>query len=381
VLVFRYLNREVLTNMLAVTFAVLLIIMSGQFVQRLDQAATGDIAANVLFQILLFRMPNFISLILPLGFFIGILLAYGRLYVESEMVVLSTSGMSPSRLLAYTSVPALLLMVLMGFNSLYLAPAGEANVERILGDPETKESFGVLLPGEFRAFNKDRQVAYVEALYSDKTRMKHVFLFSAQDIKPGEKFARVNLIVAESGKIVRNNLASDRYLELYNGYQYEGAPGIKDFKVAQFASYGVRISDHRSALVRSEERDAVPTAALFNSDKPRYQATLQWRLSLPLIIPVVALLALSLSRTNPRAGRYVKLFPAVLLYMAYLVSLQGARNAVEDQTLSPSIGLWPVHLLFFLLGLTMYYGQIWRFRLMPGVTDDKVSGPEGEPQP
>ncbi len=364
-LIFRYLTREILVNMLAVTFVVLLIIMSGRFVRHLDQAATGDIAAEVVFQILLFRMPNFIGLILPLGFFIGILLAYGRLYVESEMVVLSTSGMSPSRLLAYTSVPALLLMLYMGFNSIYLSPTGEAKVQKILADPETRESLGVLLPGEFRSFNSSRQVAYVESLYQDKTRMKTVFLSSAQDIKEGEEHPRVNLVVAESGRIVRENLASDRYLQLYNGYQYEGSPGLKDFQVAKFDTYGVRITDRRSALARSEERDAVPTAVLFRSDKPRYQATLQWRLSLPLIIPVVTLLALALSRTNPRQGRYAKLFPAVLIYMAYLVSLNGARGAIENENLSPAIGVWPVHVLFLLLGLVMYYGPYWWARVAP----------------
>ena len=364
-LVFRYLTREVLTNMFAVTLVVLLIIMSGRFVRYLDQAATGHIAAEVVFQMILFRMPNFISLILPLGFFIGILLAYGRLYVESEMVVLSTSGMSPSRLLGYTSVPAFFLMAFMALNSLYLAPTGEAEVQKILADPQTSESLGVLLPGEFRTFNDQRQVVYVENLYQDKTRMKTVFLSSAEETEPGERFPRVNLVLSETGRIVDKGPNVGRYLELYSGYQYEGAPGKNDYQVAQFDTYGVRISDRRGAMDRREEREAVPTAALFHSDKPGYQATLQWRLSLPIIIPVVSMLALSLSRTNPRAGRYVKLFPAVLLYMAYLVSLHGARDSIENESLSPGIGLWPVHVVFLLLGLLMYYGQNWWFRFAP----------------
>lgn len=283
-LVFRYLSREVLVNMLAVTFVVLLIIMSGRFVRHLDQAATGDIAANVVFLMILYRMPNFLSLILPLGFFIGILLAYGRLYVESEMVVLSTSGMSPTRLLGYTAMPALLLMCYMAYNALYLSPAGEAKVQKILADPETSESLGVLMPGQFRTFHDARQVIYVESLYRDRTRMKTVFLSSAQDLEEGARFPRVNMVLAESGRIVVKGPAADRYVELYDGYQFEGVPGANDYQVARFDTYGVRISDRRSSLARREERDAVPTAAQFRSDKPGYQATLQWRLSLPLII-------------------------------------------------------------------------------------------------
>ena len=138
-LIFRYLSRQVLVTMFAVTFVVLLMIMAGRFVRILDQAAMGDIAADVLFQIIFYRMPNLLVLILPLGFFLGILLAYGRLYTESEMVVLSTSGMSPSRLLAYNGVLSILLVVIMAVTSLYLAPTGEAKVQQILADPNLTE--------------------------------------------------------------------------------------------------------------------------------------------------------------------------------------------------------------------------------------------------
>ena len=53
-----------------------------------------------------FRIPGFLQLILPLGLFLGILLAYGRLYLESEMTVLSATSMSQKRLLGYTYGPA-----------------------------------------------------------------------------------------------------------------------------------------------------------------------------------------------------------------------------------------------------------------------------------
>ena len=365
-LIFSYLNREVLANMFAVTFLVLLIIMSSRFIFILDQAASGDIATDVLFKIIFFRMPNFISLILPLGFFIGVLLAYGRLYVESEMVVLSTSGMSPSRLLFYTAVPAFLLMLFMAFNALYLAPAGEDKVQKILADPKTKESLGVLIPGQFRSFNRNRQTVYVEQLNEDKTRMQTVFLSSVSKDANREKYPRVQLVLSESARIVLDETTGDKYIELYNGYNYDGAAGRNDYRVAQFDTYGVKISDQRSAVVRREERDAVPTIKLFGTDNPAYQATLQWRLSLPMIIPVVTMIALSLSRTTARQGRYVKLFPAIAIYMIYLVCLQFARGGIEQGTLSPLIGVWPVHLGFFLLGLVLYYGNnIWYRYLRP----------------
>jgi lipopolysaccharide export system permease protein len=86
----------------------------------------------VLFLIMGFRLPGFLQLILPLGLFLGILLAYGRLYLESEMTVLSATGMSQQRLLGMTMAPAALVALLVAWLSLSLAPLGVAQVQQII---------------------------------------------------------------------------------------------------------------------------------------------------------------------------------------------------------------------------------------------------------
>ena len=73
-IIFRYLAREVLITMTAVSASLLFIFMSGRFVKYLAEAAAGEISGDILFSIMLFRMPAFLELILPLGFFLGILL-------------------------------------------------------------------------------------------------------------------------------------------------------------------------------------------------------------------------------------------------------------------------------------------------------------------
>ena len=54
-----------------------------------------------------YRIPGFIELILPLGLFLGILLAYGRLYLDSEITVLNACGISEKKLLSSALMPAL----------------------------------------------------------------------------------------------------------------------------------------------------------------------------------------------------------------------------------------------------------------------------------
>ncbi len=126
-IIFRYLIRQIMVSMLAVSGILLLVFMSGRFIKYLADAAEGEIAAGVLFAIMGgYRFPpGFLELILPLGLFIGILLAYGRMYLESEMTVLFACGVSEKQLLAKTLLGALpVMLVVGGAMSLYISPWG-----------------------------------------------------------------------------------------------------------------------------------------------------------------------------------------------------------------------------------------------------------------
>ena len=94
----RYLMKEIFSALLAVTLVLLLIFLSNQLVRYLSYAASGKIAANIVLQLLGFEIPYLLALLLPLGLYLGIILAYGRLYVDSEMPVLNACGLGLKRL-------------------------------------------------------------------------------------------------------------------------------------------------------------------------------------------------------------------------------------------------------------------------------------------
>ncbi|ROS05251.1 lipopolysaccharide export system permease protein [Sinobacterium caligoides] len=337
--------------MVAVTSAVLLIIMSARFVRYLAEAAVGKLSGDVLLWIMFYRLPGFFELILPLGFFIAILLAYGRLYVESEMVVLTACGFSTNRLLVYTLIPALFIALVMSGISLYLSPMGMNKAQQILSDPKNKNGFGTLVPGRFQVAGSGR-VSYVEGLHNHKKDMDNVFMAQVVPRSKG-KAEEISLIFAKTGKIVEKE--DSRYLELGNGYRYVMKGNRLDYSSTGFERFGTRLDEAESVLEDSSELDALPTSALLASSSLAHSATLQWRISLSLIIPIVAIIALSLSKTNHRQGRYVKMLPAILIYLIYLLLLNAGRGAIEGGKLSPVYGLWVIHAAFLALGLAMLY--------------------------
>ncbi len=358
-IVFRYLSREVLVTLSAVSAVLLVIIMSGRFIKYLAQAAQGMLDPGVLLLIMAYRMPGFLQLILPLGLFLGILLAYGRLYLESEMSVLQASGVSAQRILLYTLAPALLVALLVGWLSLYMAPQGIHKVEQILNSQASLTEFDTLQPGRFQSMRGGSRVTYTEGLSEDRSELAGVFI-SEQQVGSGNRTRGISLLLAESG---RQELRADgsRYLILENGYRYDGTPGQADYRLIHYERYGVLLPKPE---IRAEvgEREALPSADLLNSDDPRDQAELQWRLSIPLLVFVVTVLAVPLAQVNPRQGRFLKLLPAILLYMLYLILLIAVRGQLEKGGLPLALGLWWVHGLFLAIGLLLLYWEPLQLR-------------------
>lgn len=359
-ILFRYLAAESLKTMIAVMVMLLAIIMSGRFIKYLAEVASGDLAPDVLFLVMFYRLPNFIEVIMPLSLFIAIMLAYGRMYVDSEVIVMRACGTGPTRLAVYTLVPALGVAAVVAAISLYASPMGVQAYERLLQKSETAQGLRAAVEGRFRLDESTGRVTYIEKLSRDSNEMRGVFMAEPVIAENGRPLVAV--VEADSGRFEVDPETGQRYLMLEDGSRYVGEPGKVDYQVANFERFGQWIRDEGGERYR-EEADAKSSAELLASDHPEDIAALQWRISLFLLVPVVALLALALSRTSHRAGRYGKMFPGFMLYMIYLVSLNAARDALTREVLPPVIGLWWLHGVFLALALMLLYGPQLRLRM------------------
>lgn len=348
-IIFRYLSREVLQTALAVTSVLLLIITSTHLIGYLADAAAGEIATSVVLQLVFNRIPLFLELLLPLGLFLGILISHGRLYLDSEMVVLQACGMSNWRLLTYTLGPGLLLALIVAFVSLYLTPAGMYKAKTIVAEQQNRTELDMVIPGAFQT-SKSGQVTYAREI-DEQGRL--VDLFINGRTRTGEPF----VLSAPTG-VQRFIDGQGRFLILENGYRYQGQPGEEVVEELGFGEYGVRLPDPQlSAPIR--HLDAIPTAELLSAtDAPRV-SRLHWRLSLPFLAIVVVFLAVPLAKTSPRRGRYAKLIPSILIYQLYVAALTGARSSVEQGDAGPWM-IWLVHLVALLLALSFTrFERLW----------------------
>ena len=347
--IFLYLFRQTFVSYIAVASLLLIIIISGRFVSYLADAATGRFAGDLVLSLILFKLPSFASLILPIGLFIGILLSYGQLYVDSEMVVIKACGISKVRLLAYVMGPAVLVMLMVGSLTLWLAPLGNQLFMKAWNDPDNFSGVGVLLPGNFQAIGRD-SIIYIRGINTDKTEMEEVFFVNTN------KGDLTSITRAQAGTI---NAKSYKYkqLVLERGEVLSFNPGKETLRLGSFAQMKYEIPRPKSSTIEVDivdDVEALSTINLISTGGRVHISELLWRLSLMLLVPFSSLIALSMSETSHRKGRYAKLLPAILLFIAYLGLMILCKNESDKGTLPPAIILLP-HLIFLGLGLFMYY--------------------------
>lgn len=364
-IIFRYITREILTTTFAVTAVLMLIITSARLIKYLADAAAGKIEPGAVFLILFYRIPGFLELLLPLGLFLGILLAIGRLCLDSEMAVLRATGFSTNRIIKSTLGATVVIMMLVSALSLWLSPIGFKEAETLLAQQQARSEFDLMTPGRFLTLS-GRSV-YAESVSAEKLEK----VFVTQRNKDGSP----TLLIAKEAHRDLNEETGQTFIVLNQGYRFDVTPGVPEATRTQYDEYGFLFQ--RPALsIEIRDVDAMSTRALWSGTDARETAALHWRVSLAFLVVIVTLLAVPLGFTNPRQGRFAKLIPAILLYLVYMSLLLSARSRLEEG--QPVWIFWGVHGIFLLVALSFIYGgSFWRkisqFLLLP-VTLRKVSG-------
>lgn len=364
----RYLFRETLETWAGVTGVLLLILLASRFAFYLGDAASGRLPGSAVFTLLGLSVVNYLTLIIPLGLFLAVMLAFGRLYRDSEMVALVACGVSVRDLYRPLLRLAGLLAVLLLVLALFVGPWAAEKSFLVRKHAEHEAEVAVFESGRFKSTRDGTAVYYAEKVDNATLSLDNVFVqrvdrvpVKAADGSVTQTMGdRVSVITARSGRQETDPETGTRRLVLRDGRRYTGVPGETGFSVIEFAEHGVVIDVADPNLV-SDDRRLRPTNDLIAEGSAKALAELNWRIGVPVSALVFALLALPLSRANPREGRFARLFAAILVYIIYSNLLGVVRLWLDRGKLAPEVGLWPVHLLFVAVAIALLVRQNgWR---------------------
>lgn len=346
----RYLCKELIQNFLATTLVLLLIVMSNKLVSLIAKAAMGEFAANALFKMMWLQLPELLAIILPIAFFLAVLLCFGKLFVDLEIPVMLACGVSWRFLtltVVYLSLP---IVVISAVLSLYVSPLCYQYRDLLLQEEGPMLLLQTVVPGRFHAFMHDRWVFYVADVNNDRTELRDIFIAEQPALALENKDWSV--LTARKGKVVLDGESGNTYVHLFEGKRYQGKPGDSDYGVIAFESYQRLIEETIPQRGLYYHR-SMPTKMLITNPMPSNVAELQWRLSVPITTLVLGLLAVPLSRVTPRKGRFSKLFVGILSAIVYFNLLTMAKRWVEAKVLPVSVGVWSVHILYIIFALIL----------------------------
>ena len=365
----RALLRELTTTTLAVAFIFVALFMVVSLVKILAKAAAGSFPAKFIFTMLGLQTVEILSLMLPLAFYIGLLITLGRWYQDNEMTVLAACGVGLTQLLRPVLLIAAGFAVVVTMLAFYLAPIATRLVAQIKQDDSSRYEAAAIIPGvfnEIQSGDKVREggVYYVENI-GPGGEMQKVFVAT-------RRLGRQGVVVAKTGREMTDVASGDRFLVLDNGVRYDGAPGQGDYRMIVFERYTIRV-ELPAPVLRHTSYHAMSTWQLFaernraaSAEQHRAaSAELHWRRSKPVALLLLTLFALVFAYTQPRRGRYASLFVAIVAYFVYSNLLGVADAMLKRGRVPEELGLWWVHGLFLMLGVYFFWRRANNLPLLP----------------
>ena len=357
----RYLFRETAQTCFVVTLVLLMILVTSQFADVIGDAASNKLPRDAVLLVMGLTSIQFLTILIPVGLFLSIMMSLARLYRDNEMAAMMACGVGPGTLYRPIMLFAVALALAAGYLALDVGPSAARRVQNIIQEFRERADLGMLEAGRFTGFADDSIVLYAESVTRDG-ELSGVF------VQRQYEDGKLEVIVADRAAQAISNRDDVRLLRFFDGKRYEGIPGSTQFRVLGFTEHGIPIELPAAESVRLEiASDSFRD--LLNADDPESLAELQWRVSVPVAILVLAILAVPLSKSRPREGRYGRVVAGILVYIMYVQLLGAGKVWVEQEEVPRWMGMWWVHALFLMAAMVLLwrqYGTGIRFRRTGG---------------
>jgi lipopolysaccharide export system permease protein len=275
-------------------------------------------------------------------------LAFGRLYHDSEMAAALACGAGPQYIYGPVALLAVVVAAGLAYLSLVLAPQATDRALSLRNAALHAGQFAPLVAGKFRTFGGAvNAVVYAQTVGRDGT-LGNVFV-------ERNRGPEVEMALAQRATHSVTADGQSHIFTLYDGERFEGVPGSAEFRIVRFAEHvvPVQVPEIHDVIRDLEARS---TTSLQHSPDRAERAEFEWRIAMPIMCLVLALLAVPLSRLKPRQGRYARIWIAVVIFFVYYNLAATGRTWIAHGSVPEVVGLWWTHAVVALLALAVIVG-------------------------
>lgn len=350
----RYILREVFASWFGVTAVLLVIVLTNQVGRVLERAAEQQYPRGVVFELILLGALQNLAVVVPIGLLLGIVLAFGRLYHESEMAAMQACGAGPARLYGPVLLLAGAITAVLAWLSLSAAPAAAQRMLTVRNEALRAGQFAPVAAGKFRTFGGGSTVVYAQGAQADGT-LERVFV-------QRQRAGRVEVALAQRASHAVSADGMVHTITLYDGERFEGVPGSRQFRIVKFRENVVPVRVPQAAAAAAGLQ-GVPTRRLLASTDRAERAELHWRIASPLMALLLAAIAVPLARLRPRQGRFARVGIAILVFFVYTNLASAGRVWITRGAIPEWVGLWWVHVAVALAAACIILAPGWIARL------------------
>lgn len=338
----RYLRREISVPFVAVSLVLASIFVTYSLTRFLIDAKAGLLRPLEVLQLTSLKALISLEVLLPLSLYLAVLIGLGRLYSDSEMYAMRSSGISEMRALRPIIGMAFLLAILIALFSLFVRPWAYGTSYEIKARAEAATEVDRIRPARFYSFDESGRTVFIKAISANGGELNEVFIST-------RKNGDLQVITSTTGELGYFTRPEYHQLTLHNATVYKQVVNGPDV-FAELGSFTIWIPAGDTAPVGYKAKSG-STFDLRSSKDLEDQAEFQWRLSTPISALLLALLAIPLSRSKPRQGRYARMLAALVIYAVYFNLLDVGRTWVE---LGTRQNIWWAPGLLGLLVLMLY---------------------------
>lgn len=340
----RYILREMLVPFLlglGIFTSILLII---RILKLVELVVNRGVPLSQMALIFSYILPAFLELTVPMALLLAILVAFGRLSADSEIIALRAAGVSLFRLLVPVALFAGGIAILTLWLSISARPWGNSHLRTGLYEIVKTRAIAGITPKVFNSEFKDL-VIYVDEVEPAGDRLRGILISDTRDA------AMRNTVYAESGRLVTDERRATLTLRLEHGGIYSTDQG-EGYQDTRFTTYDITL-DLNAALaqLRAREKDASEmtygelhaaiadkTARGERADVERVEAARKY--AIPFACLVFAAIGVPLGIQPSRSVHSRGFSLSLLLIFAYYLLLTFGQNLGERGALPPLVAVW-----------------------------------------
>jgi len=356
-LIARYVRRNVVVLFFAIILIIGLVVFGNQFVLRMQDSIEQKFPFQEIMPLISYNLIRDFPLIFSLSFFLAIILAVTQFYKNSEAIVMNSLGLGNKHLIVFLRPLVIVSFLTLLFVTTTSVPWSKQQKYIIEEEYKNASEFSFIKEGEFEEFKDGEIVFYAsESLTPDGETQQNM-----EEIFISARSKENSIIVLASTAIKYTDPETNNvYLRLKNGTRYQDIIDSKNKNILHFDEYNLQIisGDIQNTITQYAAIEGIKTIellkGLLKGGSRLVSAELQWRLAPPISLLILSILGVLLGKSSPRGGKSVGLLIGIIIFMLYNNGLLIAKNSVERGELSPTIGLWSVHLLLLLLTYMFY---------------------------